>query len=220
MGGVGRVTAALAEAAGRPHAIAALTSADSGPALRAAEADWLEVHAAALAWERRAGYPPPRQPRDMAGAADNARQRRVLRRRRRCAERWTTLDGRTARAAVAAGPASGLDEQAVTAALGDGVGGAARGGRGGILQPLCELGTLTAEAEARVPAGAVASVARLVAQPTYGDAAWAAAFSNGKYAGNLPAKGIVSTTVLAARQSQASLLRERIEDVVGEERLP
>eukprot|EP00965_Chrysotila_dentata_P072553 2397475-Pleurochrysis_carterae.AAC.1 len=48
MDGVGRVTAAIAEAAGRPHVIAALTSADSGPALRAAEADWLEVHAAAL----------------------------------------------------------------------------------------------------------------------------------------------------------------------------
>eukprot|EP00965_Chrysotila_dentata_P176697 5835536-Pleurochrysis_carterae.AAC.1 len=70
MEGEGRITVALAEAAGRPGAIAALTSADSGPAVRAAEADWREIHGAALAWEQRAGYPPPQRPRSMAEAAD------------------------------------------------------------------------------------------------------------------------------------------------------
>eukprot|EP00965_Chrysotila_dentata_P037240 1239066-Pleurochrysis_carterae.AAC.1 len=48
-----------------------------------------------------------------------------------------------------------------------------------VLQPLCELDTLSTEAVARPQEGAVASVARLVAQPGYGEAAWAAIFSNG-----------------------------------------
>eukprot|EP00965_Chrysotila_dentata_P108117 3570505-Pleurochrysis_carterae.AAC.1 len=65
-----------------------------------------------------------------------------------------------------------------------------------VLHPLCTLETLCTEAEARAPSGAVASVARLVAQPTYGEAAWAAIFSNGKYAGSLPAEGTVPTTVV------------------------
>eukprot|EP00965_Chrysotila_dentata_P085673 2826616-Pleurochrysis_carterae.AAC.1 len=70
MEGEGRVTTALAEATGRPCAIASLTSATSGPALRAAAADWTVVHDVALAWEERAGRPPPRQPRDVTEAAD------------------------------------------------------------------------------------------------------------------------------------------------------
>eukprot|EP00965_Chrysotila_dentata_P124447 4113144-Pleurochrysis_carterae.AAC.1 len=40
LGGAGRVTAALAEAAGRSAAAAALTSADSAPAIRAAAREW------------------------------------------------------------------------------------------------------------------------------------------------------------------------------------
>eukprot|EP00965_Chrysotila_dentata_P057490 1906948-Pleurochrysis_carterae.AAC.2 len=52
-----------------------------------------------------------------------------------------------------------------------------------VLQPRCALETLQAEAAAAATvsaAPAVATVARLVAAPGYGDAAWAAIFSNTK----------------------------------------
>eukprot|EP00965_Chrysotila_dentata_P099073 3276422-Pleurochrysis_carterae.AAC.2 len=88
-----------------------------------------------------------------------------------------------------------------------------------VLQPLSSLEALTAEAMAPAPSGAVAAVALLVAQPTYGGAAWASIFSSGKYTGALPAEGIVPASVVSARQGLAAVLRERIEDVVGEERV-
>eukprot|EP00965_Chrysotila_dentata_P029743 988638-Pleurochrysis_carterae.AAC.1 len=65
----------------------------------------------------------------------------------------------------------------------------------------------------------VQAVARLVAEEGYGDAAWAAVFSNGKYTGTLPGEGAVSASVVAAREQLMSALLERVEEEVGEDRV-
>eukprot|EP00965_Chrysotila_dentata_P007027 228981-Pleurochrysis_carterae.AAC.1 len=46
----------------------------------------------------------------------------------------------------------------------------------------------------------VQAVARLVTEHGYGDAAWAAVFSNSKFTGTLPAEGAVPASVVAARE--------------------
>eukprot|EP00965_Chrysotila_dentata_P245982 6206890-Pleurochrysis_carterae.AAC.1 len=68
MEGAGRLTTAIAEAAGRPAAAAALTSADSAPALRAAAREWRELWARSPASRGAAGPPPA--PADWGEAAD------------------------------------------------------------------------------------------------------------------------------------------------------
>eukprot|EP00965_Chrysotila_dentata_P016594 550336-Pleurochrysis_carterae.AAC.1 len=60
----------------------------------------------------------------------------------------------------------------------------------------------------------------MTAEPTYGDAAWASVYSNGKYTGTLAAEGAVPTSVVTARQQLVVLLRARVEDAVGPDRLP
>eukprot|EP00965_Chrysotila_dentata_P132382 4377730-Pleurochrysis_carterae.AAC.1 len=57
-----------------------------------------------------------------------------------------------------------------------------------------------AEAAAPPPASDVAVVRRLVDNQTYGDAAWAAIFGNGKYVGTMAGEGAVPAAVVAARQ--------------------
>eukprot|EP00965_Chrysotila_dentata_P104354 3445815-Pleurochrysis_carterae.AAC.1 len=82
--------------------------------------------------------------------------------------------------------------------------------------------TLQAEMDAppaAEPTAAVAAVSRLVAAPRYGEAAWAAIYSNLKYTGVLPGEGVVPASVIAARQGLHTLILSRIEEVVGEERL-
>eukprot|EP00965_Chrysotila_dentata_P181570 5993704-Pleurochrysis_carterae.AAC.1 len=64
----------------------------------------------------------------------------------------------------------------------------------------------------------VQATARLVAEPEYGDAAWASIFSNLKFTGVLPGEGAIPATATAARQQLLASLRARIEDIVGEER--
>eukprot|EP00965_Chrysotila_dentata_P158573 5237979-Pleurochrysis_carterae.AAC.1 len=48
--------------------------------------------------------------------------------------------------------------------------------------------------------------ARLVAEPGFGDAAWAAICVNAKYTRTLPGKGAIPATVVAAREQLVSLL--------------
>eukprot|EP00965_Chrysotila_dentata_P160082 5286431-Pleurochrysis_carterae.AAC.1 len=72
LGGGGRVTAALAEAAGRSASATALTSADSAPAIRAAAREWREVLARVSAARRPTA--PAQPPADWAEAADRLLQ--------------------------------------------------------------------------------------------------------------------------------------------------
>eukprot|EP00965_Chrysotila_dentata_P097663 3228707-Pleurochrysis_carterae.AAC.1 len=60
----------------------------------------------------------------------------------------------------------------------------------------------------------------MTAEPGYGDAAWAALYSNGKYTGTLAAEGMIPASVVAARQQLVGLLRGRVEYAVGPDRLP
>eukprot|EP00965_Chrysotila_dentata_P167195 5520616-Pleurochrysis_carterae.AAC.1 len=54
------------------------------------------------------------------------------------------------------------------------------------------MATLAAEAARPL----VGEVRRLVSHADYGDAAWAALFSNGKYTGALPGEGVLPATVV------------------------
>eukprot|EP00965_Chrysotila_dentata_P177492 5863230-Pleurochrysis_carterae.AAC.1 len=58
----------------------------------------------------------------------------------------------------------------------------------------------------------VRAVARLVAERDYGNAAWAAVFSNSKFTGTLPAEGAVPASVVAAREGLVAVLLERVEE--------
>eukprot|EP00965_Chrysotila_dentata_P015746 521197-Pleurochrysis_carterae.AAC.1 len=60
----------------------------------------------------------------------------------------------------------------------------------------------------------------MTAEPGYGDAAWAAVYYNGKYTGTLAAEGMVPAAVVTARQQLIALLRSRVEDSIGPDRLP
>eukprot|EP00965_Chrysotila_dentata_P104704 3458230-Pleurochrysis_carterae.AAC.1 len=57
-------------------------------------------------------------------------------------------------------------------------------------------------------ADGVKAVARLTAEADYGDAAWAAVFSNGKYTCALPGEGALPASVVAARERLAAVLLE------------
>eukprot|EP00965_Chrysotila_dentata_P121308 4010973-Pleurochrysis_carterae.AAC.1 len=59
----------------------------------------------------------------------------------------------------------------------------------------------------------------MTAEPGYGDAVWAAVYSNGKYTGTLSAEGVVPTAVVIARQQLIALLCSRVEDAIGPDRL-
>eukprot|EP00965_Chrysotila_dentata_P229331 6197128-Pleurochrysis_carterae.AAC.1 len=69
-------------------------------------------------------------------------------------------------------------------------------------------------------AGPVPMLARMTAEPGYGNAVWAAVYSNGKFTGTLAAEGVIPTAVVTARQQLVVLLRSRVEDAVGPDRLP
>eukprot|EP00965_Chrysotila_dentata_P041626 1380467-Pleurochrysis_carterae.AAC.1 len=58
-------------------------------------------------------------------------------------------------------------------------------------------------------AGPVPTLARMTAEEGYGDAVWAAVYSNGKYTGVLAADGVVPSAVVTARQQLVVLLRGR-----------
>eukprot|EP00965_Chrysotila_dentata_P181004 5975085-Pleurochrysis_carterae.AAC.3 len=77
------------------------------------------------------------------------------------------------------------------------------------------------EAEVAAPAqqDGVQAVARLVSALGHGGAAWTAVYSNMNYTGTLPAEGAIPASVLGARQQLLGLVRARIEQEVGEERL-
>eukprot|EP00965_Chrysotila_dentata_P216672 6189512-Pleurochrysis_carterae.AAC.1 len=101
--------------------------------------------------------------------------------------------------------------------VGLGGGGPACRGRGGVVLPMCALAVLEREASLPAQPDGVQAVARLVGEPEYGDAAWAAIFSNLKFTGILPAEGAIPASVASARQQlYLSAARTRIEGLVGE----
>eukprot|EP00965_Chrysotila_dentata_P149924 4951437-Pleurochrysis_carterae.AAC.1 len=68
--------------------------------------------------------------------------------------------------------------------------------------------------------GPVPTLARMTAQAGYGNAVWAAVYSNGKYTGALAADGVVPSAVVTACQQLVVLLRGKLENEVGPNRLP
>eukprot|EP00965_Chrysotila_dentata_P255859 6212362-Pleurochrysis_carterae.AAC.2 len=101
----------------------------------------------------------------------------------------------------------------------DGRGGATSG-RYRVLEPLTTASVIGGEAHATRAPTSVQEVARLTAEPTYGEAAWAYVFSNGmKYTGHdLVNNGAIPASFVCARQQLVAHLRVRVEDVVGLER--
>eukprot|EP00965_Chrysotila_dentata_P044580 1482061-Pleurochrysis_carterae.AAC.5 len=87
-----------------------------------------------------------------------------------------------------------------------------------VLSPLCTLAVLAKEAQTRPMPDATHEVSRLVNEPLYGHAAWAAIFSRG-FDGFLPLDGTVPFSVVSARQRLAAELRHKLEDAVGEEKM-
>eukprot|EP00965_Chrysotila_dentata_P168720 5572058-Pleurochrysis_carterae.AAC.1 len=79
------------------------------------------------------------------------------------------------------------------------------------------MATLAAEAARPPPQDVVGEVRSLVSHADNGDAAWAALFSIGKYTGALPGEGVLSATVVVAREHLLSLARTRVVSIVGEE---
>eukprot|EP00965_Chrysotila_dentata_P078622 2591165-Pleurochrysis_carterae.AAC.1 len=72
------------------------------------------------------------------------------------------------------------------------------------------MATLAADAARPPPQDVVGEVRRLVSHADYGDAAWAALFSIGKYTGALPGEGVLPATVVVAREHLLSLARTRV----------
>eukprot|EP00965_Chrysotila_dentata_P025789 856404-Pleurochrysis_carterae.AAC.1 len=75
--------------------------------------------------------------------------------------------------------------------------------------PLTAPAVIAREAARPLQRDGVQAVARLVAEPEYGHAAWAAVFSNSKFTGTLPGEGAVPASVVAAREGLVAVLLER-----------
>eukprot|EP00965_Chrysotila_dentata_P040929 1356496-Pleurochrysis_carterae.AAC.1 len=196
MGGGGRLTTTLATAAGRSAAMVALMAPDSAPAVHTAAETWRELMQKAQTTRRAMGAPPPPPPADWAAAANMLVDTLAL------AERAPArADASGAGALGGAGPAgqgppapkSLRDLPAgstckLTSLRGEGGTAARRAADAAVLQPLCSLGTLTLESTPPAAASEIDAVARLMAAPGYGDAAWAATYSNAKFIGHLPSE--------------------------------
>eukprot|EP00965_Chrysotila_dentata_P123470 4080660-Pleurochrysis_carterae.AAC.1 len=225
MGGGGRIATTLATAAGRSAAMVALMAPDSAPAVHAAEEAWRELQQRAQAARGAMGAPPPPPPADWATAANVLIDTIALAER---APARAEAHGATGNGGMGQGlpaPRSLRDLPAgstckLTSLRSEAGTAARRAADAAVLQPLCALDTLTLESAPPPAASAVDAVARLVAAPGYGNAAWAAVYSNAKFVGHLPSEGLIPASVMSARQGLMAVLRGRVEDVVGEERLP
>eukprot|EP00965_Chrysotila_dentata_P202342 6181079-Pleurochrysis_carterae.AAC.1 len=84
-----------------------------------------------------------------------------------------------------------------------------------MLEPLTSLAVQRREWLTKPAAGPpVPTLARLTAEAGYGDAVWAAVYSNGKYTGVLAAEGVVPSAVVTVRPQLVVLLRSGVETAV------